>query len=87
MRKYAFETKNVKKYYNGDKVKALDGVTLKAEHGKVLALLGPNGAGKTTIVRMLSTLLAPTSGTVKVMGMDVVAEAHDVREIIGLAGQ
>ena len=87
MSKYAFETKNVKKYYNGDKVKALDGVTLKAEHGKVLALLGPNGAGKTTIVRMLSTLLAPTSGTVKVMGMDVVAEAHDVREIIGLAGQ
>ena len=87
MSKYAFETKNVKKYYNGDKVKALDGVTLKAEHGKVLALLGPNGAGKTTIVRMLSTLLAPTSGTVKVMGMDVVAKAHDVREIIGLAGQ
>ncbi len=87
MSKYAFETNNVKKYYNGGKVKALDGVTLKAEYGKVLALLGPNGAGKTTIVRMLSTLLAPTSGTVKVMGMDVIDEAHDVREIIGLAGQ
>ena len=87
MSKYAFETNNVKKYYNGGKVKALDGVSLKAEYGKVLALLGPNGAGKTTIVRMLSTLLAPTSGTVKVMGMDVIDEAHDVREIIGLAGQ
>lgn len=87
MSTYAFETKNVKKYYGDGKVKALDGVTLKAEHGKVFALLGPNGAGKTTIVRMLSTLLAPTAGSVKVMGMDVVAEAHDVREIIGLAGQ
>jgi ABC-2 type transport system ATP-binding protein len=84
---YAFETKNVKKYYGDGKVKALDGVTLKAELGKVFALLGPNGAGKTTIVRMLSTLLTPTAGTVKVMGKDVVSEAHDVREIIGLAGQ
>ena len=87
MSTYAFETKNVKKYYGDGKVKALDGVTLKAELGKVFALLGPNGAGKTTIVRMLSTLLTPTAGTVKVMGKDVVSEAHDVREIIGLAGQ
>jgi len=87
MSTYAFETKNVKKYYSDGKVKALDGVTLKAEHGKVFALLGPNGAGKTTIVRMLSTLLTPTAGSVKVMGKDVVAEAHEVREIIGLAGQ
>ncbi len=87
MSMYAFETKNVKKYYGDGKVKALDGVTLKAELGKVFALLGPNGAGKTTIVRMLSTLLTPTAGTVKVMGKDVVSEAHDVREIIGLAGQ
>ena len=87
MSTYAFEAKNVKKYYGDGKVKALDGVTLKAELGKVFALLGPNGAGKTTIVRMLSTLLTPTAGTVKVMGKDVVSEAHDVREIIGLAGQ
>jgi len=87
MSKYAFETKNVKKYYGDGKVKALDGVTIKAEHGKVFALLGPNGAGKTTIVRMLSTLLTPTAGSVMVMGKDVVSDAHDVREIIGLAGQ
>lgn len=86
-KKYAFEAKNVKKYYDGGGVKALDGVTLKAEEGKVFGLLGPNGAGKTTLVRMLSTLLMPTEGTVKVHGIDVNADPQKVREIIGLAGQ
>ena len=84
---YAFEVKDVAKYYDGGKVKALDGVTLQAEQGKIFGLLGPNGAGKTTIVRMLSTLLSPTKGTAKVLGIDVDAEPHLVREIIGLAGQ
>lgn len=85
--RYAFEAKNVKKYYDGGEVKALDGVTLKAEEGKVFGLLGPNGAGKTTLVRMLSTLLIPTEGTVKVHGMDVSTQPQKIREIIGLAGQ
>jgi len=68
-------------------VKALAGVTLSAEEGKVFGLLGPNGAGKTTIVRILSTLLTPTSGLAKVHGLDVVKEPEKVRELIGLAGQ
>lgn len=84
---YAFEVKDVAKYYDGGKVKALDGVTLQAEQGKVFGLLGPNGAGKTTIVRMLSTLLSPTKGTAKVLGINVDEEPNKVREIIGLAGQ
>lgn len=87
MSNYAFEVVNVKKYYDSGNVKALDGVTLRAEKGKVYGLLGPNGAGKTTIVRMLSTLLTPTEGRVRVHGIDVIENPDQAREIIGLAGQ
>ena len=68
-------------------VKALDGVSIAAETGKVLGLLGPNGAGKTTLVRILTTLLKPDSGAVQVGGLDVLRQKQQVREIIGLAGQ
>lgn len=83
--KIAFEVADVYKHF-GD-VKALDGVSLRAEQGKVFGLLGPNGAGKTTLVRMLSTLMNPDKGTLQVMGTDVVKHPHRVREMIGLAGQ
>ena len=81
----AIYAENVYKHY-GD-VKALDGVSISAERGKVLGLLGPNGAGKTTLVRILATLLKPDSGIVKVGGIDVLRQPQSVREIIGLAGQ
>ncbi|MDE2949979.1 MAG: ATP-binding cassette domain-containing protein [Chloroflexota bacterium] len=76
---------NVYKHF-GD-VKALDGVSIAAETGKVLGLLGPNGAGKTTLVRILTTLLKPDSGAVSVGGIDVLRHKQRVRENIGLAGQ
>lgn len=82
---FAFELKGVKKYYGN--VKALDGVTLKAEQGKIFGMLGPNGAGKTTIVKVLSTLIVPDSGIAKVNGIDVSENANEVRKTIGLAGQ
>ncbi len=85
MAEYAFEVENVAKYF--DKVKAVDGVTLKAEKGKIFGLLGPNGAGKTTLVNMLATLSEPTKGSLKVLGVDVMKEPQRVRELIGLAGQ
>ncbi len=81
----AVEVKNLKKYY-GD-VKALDGVTLHIDKGKIYGLLGPNGAGKTTVVRTLATLIEPDSGEVKVGGLDVVGQSTQVRRMIGLAGQ
>jgi len=81
----AFEAKGAAKYFG--EVKALDGVTLKAEQGKIFGLLGPNGAGKTTLVNMLATLSQPTKGSLKVLGIDVVEHPDRVRRQIGLAGQ
>lgn len=68
-------------------VEVLRGINLKVERGTMLALLGPNGAGKTTIVRILSTLLKPDSGTAHVDGIDVVSDPKKVRQHIGLTGQ
>jgi ABC-2 type transport system ATP-binding protein len=69
------------------KVRALDGVDFEAVPGTVLGLLGPNGAGKTTAVRVLATLLKPDAGTIHVTGLDVVRDAAQLRQRIGLAGQ
>ncbi|WP_409182923.1 ABC transporter ATP-binding protein [Amycolatopsis sp. VS8301801F10] len=66
---------------------ALDGFDLRVEPGTVCGLLGPNGAGKTTAVRILTTLLRPDAGEVRVAGFDAVAEPDEVRRRIGLVGQ
>jgi oleandomycin transport system ATP-binding protein len=66
---------------------ALAGVDLAVRTGSVLGLLGPNGAGKTTAVRILATLLRPDAGHATIGGYDVVAQAHQVRQLIGLTGQ
>jgi ABC-2 type transport system ATP-binding protein len=68
-------------------VHALEGFDLTVERGKVLALLGPNGAGKTTFIRAVATLLRPTSGVLRVAGLDVEHHHDEVRRVIGLAGQ
>ena len=85
MTDYAFEATDVTRSFGH--LKALAGVSLRSEEGKIFGLLGPNGAGKTTLVRMLSTLLAPSSGSLKVLGLDVQKNASEVRRQIGLAGQ
>lgn len=64
--------------------KALDGVTFDLPEQAFLSIFGPNGAGKTTLVKVLTTLLNPTSGTAKVLGLDVVADAVEMRKRIGL---
>jgi oleandomycin transport system ATP-binding protein len=69
------------------KTTALNGVDLVAKQARVLGLLGPNGAGKTTAVRILATLLRPDDGQARVCGYDVLREAHQVRQLIGLTGQ
>jgi len=64
-------------------VEAVRGISFTVERGELFGLLGPNGAGKTTTIKMLITLLLPTDGTARVLGMDVVERARDVRRRIG----
>jgi ABC-2 type transport system ATP-binding protein len=68
-------------------VRALESLSLSVPEGTVCALLGPNGAGKTTAVRILATLTRPDSGRARICGYDLVTQARQVRERIGLAGQ
>jgi len=64
-------------------VEAVRGVSFEVRPGELFGLLGPNGAGKTTTIKMLITLLLPTSGTARVMGHDVIRETTEVRRLIG----
>jgi len=66
---------------------AVDGLTISVESGEVFGLLGPNGAGKTTAIKMLTTLLPPTSGNAKVAGFDIIHRAAEVRRVIGYVPQ
>ena len=70
-----------------DEVHAVQGVDLSVKAGEIYGFLGPNGAGKSTVVKMLTTLLTPTSGTATVLGHDVVSEADKIRLRIGAALQ
>jgi ABC-2 type transport system ATP-binding protein len=69
------------------KIAAVDNLNISIEEGEIFGLLGPNGAGKTTIIKMLATLLKPTSGTAKVNGFDVISHPEKVREAIGIVFQ
>lgn len=66
---------------------AVDQVSFNIKRGEVFGLLGPNGAGKTTTLRMMTTLLQPTSGDIKIFGHDVKTESQTVRSLFGLTGQ
>src|SRR5207247_10953861 len=66
---------------------AVKGITFGVEAGEIFGLLGPNGAGKSTLIRMLVTLLPPTTGTAIVNGFDVIKQADGVRHSIGVIPQ
>ncbi|MDQ2973091.1 MAG: ATP-binding cassette domain-containing protein [bacterium] len=83
--KYAVEVSGLHKSYG--KLQVLKEVNFKVPRGEILALLGPNGAGKTTTIRMLSTLLKPDSGSMKVNGFNTATKGQQVRASIGLTGQ
>jgi ABC-2 type transport system ATP-binding protein len=82
----AVKVNGLVKVYNGS-VRALDGVDLDVEAGKVFALLGPNGAGKTTLMRILTTQINPSSGEAYVFGLSVVKEGDDVRKLVSYVPQ
>ncbi|MCS6783867.1 MAG: ABC transporter ATP-binding protein [Candidatus Caldarchaeum sp.] len=83
---FAAETVNLGRIFKnrGSVVKALEDVSLQIGRGQIFGLLGPNGAGKTTLVKILTTLLMPTSGKAYVYGYDVVNEAAKIRPLINL---
>ena len=87
MSEFAVEALNIVRTFNDGDVRALDDVTLHVPTGQVFGLLGPNGSGKTTMVRILATILSPSSGSATVAGYDVVKQPNQVRRHIGLAGQ
>lgn len=76
------QTENLSKKFND--FLAVDRVNLEVNSGEVLALLGPNGAGKTTTMRMLTSVLRPTSGSARVAGFDVVSQPQEVRASVGI---
>jgi ABC-2 type transport system ATP-binding protein len=75
------EVKHVRKFFNGSR--ALDDFSLQIRRGELVGLVGPNGAGKTTLIKILSTLLVPDAGTVRIDGIDVVRNPADIRRLIG----
>ena len=83
----AVELSGVAKTYvrRGRAVPALAGLTLAVEAGEVAALVGPNGAGKTTALRILATLVTPSTGGGRVLGRDIVSERRAVRRAVGVS--
>ena len=76
------------KYKGVNKIKAVDNISFECQNGRIYGLIGPNGAGKTTTLRMIATMLKPTSGTIEVTGFDTVKESQNVRKNIGfMTGQ
>lgn len=82
---YAVEIEGLTKTFGTQT--AVDNVSFNIKRGEVFGLLGPNGAGKTTTLRMMTTLLKPTSGTIQIFGHDVKKEPKVVRSLFGLTGQ
>jgi len=80
------ETHQLTKVFPGD-VRAVDGIDFEVKAGEIFGFLGPNGAGKTTTIKVLNTLIKPTSGTATVAGYDVVKNPAEVRKCIGYVAQ
>ena len=81
----AIETKNLTKRYKEKTV--VNGINLKINQGELFALLGTNGAGKTTTIKMLSTLILPTDGEIKINGLNIVKDRQKIKEILNVSPQ
>ena len=83
---YCISVQELRKYYNKD-ILAINGISFNVEYGKVFGFLGPNGAGKTTTIKILTTLIRPSSGKVHIFGKDIVKHSSEVRKRIGVVLQ
>ena len=81
----AIEIKNITKEFKN--LTALSNVSLEIHEGECFALLGPNGAGKTTLIKILSSLLSPTSGTALILGNDILQKENEVKKVIAVCPQ
>ena len=82
--------KDLKKYYNGEKIKALDGVSAEIKKGEVVVVIGPSGSGKSTFLRCLNLLEVPTAGHILFNGTDITDEKTDInihRQKMGMVFQ
>jgi ABC-2 type transport system ATP-binding protein len=77
---FAVEATSLTKQFG--QITALDGVSFKIQPGEIFGLIGPNGAGKTTTIRMVCTLIKPTSGSISIFGLDAVKQPEKTREIL-----
>jgi ABC-2 type transport system ATP-binding protein len=82
---FAIDVRNIVKRFG--EFTAVNGISFGVEEGEIFGLLGPNGAGKSTLIRMLTTLLPPSSGTATINGFDVIRQADGVRKSIGVIPQ
>ena len=81
----SIETKNLSKKFK--EKTAVNGIELKINEGELFALLGTNGAGKTTTIKMLSTLILPTDGEIKINGLDIMKDRQKIKEILNVSPQ
>ena len=81
----AIETKNLTKKFK--EKTAVNGINLSINDGELFALLGTNGAGKTTTIKMLSTLILPTDGEIKINGLDIIKDRQEIKEILNVSPQ
>src|SRR6266508_5136971 len=84
------DVRHLVKVYGGggqEEVKAVNDVSFSVSEGEFFGFLGPNGAGKSTVIKIITTLLAKTSGSVRVAGFDLASKGADIRRIIGYTGQ
>ena len=87
MSEFAIETENVVKVYREGNIRAVDGLNLRVRKGEIYALIGANGSGKSTAVNMMTGALAPTSGRISVLGMEMPRDRHVAAARIGVAPQ